>query len=117
MTDPSVPGYLGASAPAPAGRSHAGLVVAILAVLAVIVVVTVGVTRSGGGGGSASVDAPGNCGTKIGQDDNVAFVAYVESNVAKKGKNSVLLIPYRAGDLKPLAISQCPTGGSGSTDL
>jgi 6-phosphogluconolactonase (cycloisomerase 2 family) len=58
-----------------------------------------------------------DCGANIGKDGPVAAVSYVQSNIAAAGKNSVIMIPYHQGDMKPLAMSQCSTGGSGSTDL
>jgi 6-phosphogluconolactonase (cycloisomerase 2 family) len=109
---------------APEKRRGRGLaVLSAFAVIALLVGAGVAVYfatkdsgSSGGGGGGASVAS--DCGKSIGTGgDQVAFVTYVESNVAKAGKNSVIAIPYRAGDLQPLAMSQCATGGSGSADL
>ena len=57
----------------------------------------------------------GDCGKNLGGGEKVAMVAYLESNTLKG--NSIIEIPYRAGDMKPLAMSQCPTGGTGSADL
>lgn len=96
------------------GPARRGIVV-VLALLAVAgaVVGIVLATRSGGAGASPASD----CGSSIGRDDAVAYVTYVESNIAQSNKNSVIAIPYRAGDLKPLKMSKCPTGGSGSADL
>jgi hypothetical protein len=38
-------------------------------------------------------------------------------DIAKSSDSSVIAIPYRAGDIKPLAMSQCSTGGKGSAGL
>jgi 6-phosphogluconolactonase (cycloisomerase 2 family) len=92
-----------------------GLVVLALVAAAVVVVVTRSDDKSSKGTAGSSVAA--DCGANIGKGGNVAYVSYVESNVAADGKNSVILIPHEAGTLKPLAMSQCTTGGSGSTDL
>jgi 6-phosphogluconolactonase (cycloisomerase 2 family) len=42
---------------------------------------------------------------------------YVESNGHAAGSNSVLAFRYSAGSLRPLEISEYPTGGRGSHDL
>ena len=96
----------------------------MLAVVGIIAAAVVLIASSGGGGKSTSSPAGGkatvasDCGRNIGSGgDRVANVAYVESNIAKSNDNSVIAIPYRAGDMKPLAMSQCSTGGKGSTDL
>ncbi len=90
---------------------------AVLAVIVAAVSFVVVVRRHGKS--SSSAEAISNdCGASIGKNGaSVGFVAYVESNVAKAGKNTVIAIPYKAGDLTPMAMSECPTGGSGSTDL
>jgi 6-phosphogluconolactonase (cycloisomerase 2 family) len=103
-----------------AGRRVRGLLaVGVLALLVAAAIVVV-VTRSGSDSGSktaSGASAPNDCGANIGKDGNAAFVSYVQSNIAADGKNSVLVIPHAAGTMKPLAISQCSTNGSGSTDL
>jgi hypothetical protein len=58
-----------------------------------------------------------DCGANIGSNGPVAFVAYSLSNIASSQNNSVLAVPYRQGDMKPMGISQCMTGGSGATQL
>src|SRR4051794_32217896 len=42
---------------------------------------------------------------------------YIESNGHTAGSNSVLAFRYSAGSLRPLEISEYPTGGRGSHDL
>src|SRR3954471_2342020 len=42
---------------------------------------------------------------------------YIESNGHAAGSNSVLAFRYSAGSLRPLEISEYPTGGRGSHDL
>jgi hypothetical protein len=71
--------------------------------------------NAGNNGARASI--ADNCGADIGKSGAVAYVSYVESNLANSENNSVLAIPYRAGDLKPIGLSQCYTGGSGATQL
>jgi DNA-binding beta-propeller fold protein YncE len=91
----------------------AGVLLAAGAVAAVYVA-----TKDDASSTSGGASAPSDCGKSIGANgEKVAFVTYVESNIAEDGKNSVIAIPYRAGDLKPLPMSQCSTGGSGSADL
>ena len=89
----------------------------MLAVVGIIAAAVVLIASSGDGGKSTSSPAGGkatvasDCGRNIGSGgDRVANVAYVESNIAKSNDNSVIAIPYRAGDMKPLAMSQCSTG-------
>ena len=65
----------------------------------------------------ARADVVDDCGADIGKDGPVAFVAYSLSNIANSENNSVLAVPYRQGDMKPMGISQCMTGGSGATQL
>jgi hypothetical protein len=103
-----------------AGRRARAVIAAL--VLAAIVAAIVIVATGGGDKRSTSKTAgaasvAGDCGASIGKDGPVAAVAYVQSNIAAAGKNSVMMIPYHAGDMRPLAMSQCSSGGSGSTDL
>lgn len=74
-------------------------------------------TTAPGTAGSPVANVPPDCGDNLGGGEKVGFVAYVESNLARENANSVLLMPYRAGDLAPLPAAQCLTGGSGSADL
>ncbi|MEA2478780.1 MAG: hypothetical protein QOJ07_702 [Thermoleophilaceae bacterium] len=99
-----------------------GILLSLLALL-IVAGIVVAIVLSGGddkkkskvtGGGPSTV--AGDCGKNIGAQGKPAYVAYVESN-ALNGKNSVIAVPYSAGDMKPMAMSQCATGGSGSTDL
>jgi len=95
-----------------------GVLVALIAAAIIVVVANTGDDNGGSTTKTAgSVSVPADCGANIGKDGNVAFVSYVQSNIVADGKNSVLLIPHEAGTMKPLGISQCPSGGSGSTDL
>jgi 6-phosphogluconolactonase (cycloisomerase 2 family) len=87
----------------------------ILIAAAAIVVWQVTSNDNGSGGGGATVAS--DCGANLGGGQSVGYVAYVESNVAKPNANSVIAMPYSAGDLAPLTASQCPTDGAGSTDL
>jgi hypothetical protein len=91
----------------------------LVGALAAAIVVAVVVLSSSGKAKKAATTSSlaSDCGAAIGRDGPVAYVVYVESNIARTGENSVIAMPYRAGDMKPLAMSQCPTGGSGSTDL
>jgi hypothetical protein len=118
------PGFAGGPIGGPPGRETSargrrlrgitlGLVVLLLIAGAVVLIVSV----SGGKSTATGASVASDCGANIGKDGQVAYVAYVESNIAASGKNSVLLMPFRAGGMKPLAVSQCSTGGSGSTDL
>jgi 6-phosphogluconolactonase (cycloisomerase 2 family) len=93
----------------------------VLAAVLVLSIVAAVVGIGGGNGGKKSRTAVGSvpapeCGANIGKDGPVAFIAYVQSNVAAPGRNSVIAMPFRAGDMKPLATAECPTGGSGSGD-
>jgi 6-phosphogluconolactonase (cycloisomerase 2 family) len=86
---------------------------------AVVGAIVVGIVALAGAGArrAATVAVPADCGANIGKQGSVAYVVYVESNIAQPGRNSVLTIPYEAGDMKPMAMSQCFTGGAGSHDL
>jgi 6-phosphogluconolactonase (cycloisomerase 2 family) len=106
------------------GRRLAWILAALAAVGIVAAAVVLIVTSGGGGGSKKSPTTAGgaivarDCGRNIGSGgERVASVAYVESNIAKSTDNSVIAIPYRAGDMKPLPMSQCSTGGKGSADL
>jgi FHA domain-containing protein/lactonase family protein with 7-bladed beta-propeller len=106
------------------GRRRLVLLLSAVAVVGIIVAAVVLIVTSGGGGKKKSTPTGGgatvasDCGRNIGSGgERVASVAYVESNIAKSSNNSVIAIPYRAGDMKPLAMSQCSTGGKGSADL
>jgi FHA domain/Lactonase, 7-bladed beta-propeller len=108
------------------GGHRLAWILAAVAVVGIVVAAVVLIATSGGSSGKKSSPGTGNggatvasdCGRNIGSGgDRVANVAYVESNIAKSANNSVIAIPYRAGDMKPLAMSQCSTGGKGSTDL
>jgi 6-phosphogluconolactonase (cycloisomerase 2 family) len=106
-------------------RSGRGGRTALIVLLVVAVLAGAGVgiyfgTKSLGSKSSASsakgaTGVPSDCGKNLGGGEKLAMVAYVESNTLKG--NSIIEIPYRASDLKPLAMSQCPTGGTGSADL
>jgi DNA-binding beta-propeller fold protein YncE len=62
-------------------------------------------------GGSSSASAAGGGAPAAG-------IAYVESNVAMPGANSVLALRYGLdGNLHPLGVAEYPTGGAGSEDL
>jgi 6-phosphogluconolactonase (cycloisomerase 2 family) len=122
------PGFAGGPIGGPPGRETsssgrrvrgiiAGVGVAALIIAAVVVVATRGGDEGSGTKTAGSASAPSDCGKNIGKDGSVAAVAYVQSNIAVDGKNSVMIIPYHAGDMKPLTLSQCSSGGSGSTDL
>ena len=56
-----------------------------------------------------------NCGENIGDAGQVAFVTYVQSNIAE-GDNGILITPYGT-DMKPQETTQCLTDGSGATQL
>lgn len=80
----------------------AGLAVAlVLALGAIVVLMARGDSGSDGGGGDATFDG----------------TVYVESNNPARGANSVLAFRYRGGSLRPLHVTEYPTGGSGSHDL
>jgi DNA-binding beta-propeller fold protein YncE len=108
--------------PPPRRRRGGAVVLAVLGGLVLVAGAAAAVyfaTKDDGGSGGGGASVPSDCGKSIGANgQQVAFVTYVESNIVKDGnKNSVIAIPYGAGDLKPLPMSRCATGGSGSADL
>ncbi len=113
---PGSPDYL-TGAVGGAGRSKAPLV--LLLVLILVVALGFGgwfaFVRDTGASSNAGADVADDCGRNLGGGQPVAMVAYVQSNTTKD--NGVLAIPYRAGDMAPLPISRCATGGTGSADL
>jgi pSer/pThr/pTyr-binding forkhead associated (FHA) protein len=84
-------------------------VAALLAAAAVVIAITL-IDTTG-----ERATAATNCGENIGDAGQVAFVTYVQSNIAE-GDNGVLITPYGA-DMKPQETTQCLTGGSGATQL
>jgi hypothetical protein len=65
--------------------------------------------HQGRGSGNASAAAEGA---------RAGGIAYIESNVARPGANSVLALRYAAnGDFHPLRVAEYRTGGAGSEDL
>jgi 6-phosphogluconolactonase (cycloisomerase 2 family) len=94
-----------------AGRGRRGvtaiaaLATALVLALGVIVVLALG----GGDKPAGDSTAPGRA-----QFDGTV---YVESNLSAPGANSVLGFRYRGGSLRPLDVTEYPTGGAGSQDL
>ena len=82
---------------------------ALLVAAAVVLAITV-IDHTG-----ERADAATNCGENIGDAGEVAFVTYVQSNIAE-GDNGILITPYGT-DMKPQETTQCLTGGSGATQL
>lgn len=94
----------------------------ILGAVLLLLIVAAVVGTVGGSGGektktAAGADLRSYCGADLGKDGPIAFIAYVEANIPAPGRNSVIAMPFRAGDLKPLASAECQTGGSGSTGV
>ncbi len=90
----------------PVVSSRTNLVVVIAAL--VIIAVIVATRGTGGGGGTPSSQhlTPGVDGT-----------AYVESNIALPGRNSILAMRYHGGSFRPMQVTEYLTGGAGSADL
>jgi hypothetical protein len=96
---------------APPQRASGGRIPLLLAALAILALALAGLTAyllvdraSGGGGGSG-----------VGGDYD--GVVYIESNQAGGNANSVLAFRYRGGSLRPLDVTEYPSGGAGSADL
>jgi hypothetical protein len=80
----------------------------MVAVIALIIAVVVLATRP---------TTPSPVSTSNPPTPGIDGTAYIESNVAQPGRNSVLALRYHDGSFRPLQISEYPTGGSGSADL
>ncbi len=91
--------------PAPS-RRHWGVVGAAGVTLGLVIAAAALALLRGHGTSAPSARAVSTSGT-----------AYVETNVAAPGANSVLALSYRDGSFRPLRITEYPTGGSGSADL
>jgi len=93
----------------------------LILLLVLLLVVALGLggwfafVRDDGTETSATAGVANDCGRNLGDGQPVAMVAYVQSNTRED--NGILAIPYRAGDMAPLPISRCATGGTGSADL
>jgi hypothetical protein len=103
--------------PAAVGPRLPGLFVDLIVLLLVAGVIVAVWAADDAGDTGARASVADDCGANIGKDGPVAFVAYSISNIANSDNNSVLAVPYRQGDMKPLKMSQCSTGGSGATQL
>ena len=77
--------------------------------IAAIVLIAVAVLLALRGGKGSQTTAAGAAET--------SGTAYIETNVASAGANSVLALRYHDGSFRPLRIAEYPTGGSGSADL
>lgn len=106
-------------------RSRSGGRTALIVLLVIVVLASAGVgiyfgtspskSKPAAASSKGAIGVPSDCGRNLGGGEKPAMVAYVESNTLKG--NSIIEIPYRASDMKQLAMSQCPTGGTGSADL
>jgi 6-phosphogluconolactonase (cycloisomerase 2 family) len=92
-------------APAEKTAKPTGWVAAVVALLIVIIVLA---TRS---------TAPAAVSTNNKPTPGIDGTAYIMSNVAQPGQNSVLALRYHNGSFRPLQIAEYPTGGSGAADL
>ncbi len=94
--------------------------VALFVVLAILVAGVAGgvvgfVLKKGGSTTTPKGSGPGLNSPTI--DGPVALTAYVESNMATSNQNTVLVLRWAPGSLKPYEVASFPTGGSGSADL
>ena len=93
------------SAPRRPRPSRAAVVLGVLAA-ALFALAAVLALRGHGGTGSRRGSAEAGAGT-----------VYLETGVAQRGRNSVLALRYRDGSLRPLQITEYPTGGAAAFDL